>query len=77
MRFAKLFDLQDKEQVLLTVGFDEESDEYKLNIESDFGDAKAKIQLGFAEEEHALNAMDKYDIKTAEKFRATMSVYFS
>ena len=77
MKFAKLFDLQDKEQVLLTVNYDDDDDNYKLNITTDFGNARAEMKLGFSEEERALNAMDKYKIEDAEKFRSSMSVYFT
>jgi len=79
MRFAKLIELEEKEQVLLTVVFDDEDDDapYKLNIETAFTNSTAKIELGFIQEDQALEAMDLYSLESAVKFRDSMSVYFS
>lgn len=76
MKFAKLFDLEDNEQVLVTVNYDHDSEEHKLCIRTDFESATAEMNLSFSEEIKALKAFDKYTIEDAEKSRRTLSCGF-
>ena len=76
MKFAKLFDLEDGEQVLLTVEYDDEDDQYQLVIKSDFDGATATMKLGYKEEHLALEEMEKFELDRAKKFRATMEKHF-
>ena len=50
MKFAKLFDLEDGEQVLLTVEYDDDKDQYELIFKTDFNGATASMKLGYKEE---------------------------
>jgi len=76
MKFAKLFDLEDDEQVLLTVEYDDEKDQYELVFKTDFGGATASMKLGFKDEQMALNSMEKVELKRAQEFRDSMSKHF-
>ena len=76
MKFAKLFDLDNDEQVLLTCDYNDGDDKYELSIRTDFEAGVGQIKLGFAEEEKALETMEKYEMTDAVKYRKSMSAYF-
>jgi hypothetical protein len=70
MRFAKLFDLEDGKQVLLTLcyGMTEEEEEFSLKIETKIGTCMMIQLVAFETEKEVLQAMDMYDKETAEGF---------
>ncbi len=76
MKFAKLFDLEDGEQVLLTVEYDDEKDQYELVFKTDFDGATASMKLGYKEESMALESMEKVELERAQELRSSMSKHF-
>ena len=76
MKFAKLFDLEDNEQVLVTVNYDDDSESHKLCIRTEFEKATAEMSLSYSEEKMALDALEKYTIDDAEKSRRKLSEFF-
>jgi hypothetical protein len=76
-KFAKLIELDFDEQVLLTVGYNDEDDKYELAIRTDVEGVTAQIKAGFKDEETALKAMNSYNQDNAFKFRNEMVVMLS
>jgi len=68
-RFAKLIEIENNEQVLLTVNFNNELDNYEVSIRTDFEGCAAEIKLGFDSEEKAQNVLETYSYEQAVKFR--------
>ena len=71
-KFAKLIELEDGEQVLLTVNYNDEDDNYEVKVRTDLNGATASIKLGFNEEDKALRVLEKYTKKDATKYREQM-----
>ena len=71
-KFAKLIELEDGEQVLLTVNYNDEDDNYEVKVRTDLNGATASIKLGFNEEDKALKLLEKYTKKDATKYRKQM-----
>jgi len=76
MKFAKLFDLENDEQVLLTSNYNSEDDEYEIEVRTDFKGLSAKITMSFTSEKKAKKAMESYNNDNAIAFRSQMKVYF-
>ena len=72
--FAKLFNLESNQQVLLTVNFEDDNDKeyYELKVRTNINHVEASIKLGFDTEAEALEAMDKFAQTDAVKFRLEM-----
>jgi hypothetical protein len=68
-KFAKLFDLEDDEQVLLTLDYDEEEDMHRVTIQTDFDGCEAKIRLAFNTLDKAISALNSYTKDKAIDFR--------
>lgn len=71
-KFAKLIELEDGEQVLLTVNYNDEDDNYEVEVRTDLEGVTASIKLGFNKEDKALSVLDKYSKKDALKYRNQM-----
>jgi hypothetical protein len=71
-KFAKLIELDNNEQVLLTVDYNDENDNYDVVIRTDLDGITPSIKLGFETEEKALSVMENYTAETALKFRHEM-----
>jgi len=71
-KFAKLIELENDEQVLLTLNYNDEDDIFEVEIRTDLKDVTASIKLGFDEEEKALNMLEIYTEHSAIKFRQQM-----
>jgi hypothetical protein len=71
-KFAKLIELEDGEQVLLTLNYNDEDDNYEVKVRTDLNGATASIKLGFNEEDKALELLEKYTKKDATKYREQM-----
>ena len=71
-KFAKLIELEGGEQVLLTVNYNDEDDNYEVKVRTDLNGATASIKLGFNEEDKALGILEKYTKKDATKYREQM-----
>jgi hypothetical protein len=76
MKFAKLFDLEDGEQVLVTVDYNDNEDRYELVFRTDFDGVVAQMSLGFKDEEKAVKALEKCELKRAVDFRAIITKHF-
>jgi hypothetical protein len=71
-RFAKIIELDNDEQVLLTVDYNDEDDNYEVNIRTDLKGVSASIKLGFKEESKASSMLEKYKKTDATEFRKRM-----
>ena len=71
-KFAKLIEIDNNEQVLLTVNYNDETEEYETCIRTDFEGVVAQIKLIFKEEQMAIIAMEDYTRDQAIKFRNEM-----
>ena len=71
-KFARLIEIENDEQVLLTIEYNDEDDKYEVAIRTDLDGITAQIKLGFAEEEQAVIAMNKYGQPNAQAFREEM-----
>lgn len=76
-KFAKLFDLEDGSQVLISIVQDMDDDSYKVQVRTDNNGDSAKLAFGYANKKLAIDAIDNYTIKEAQKFRdSMMQTYF-
>ncbi len=71
-KFAKLIELENNEQVLLTLNYNDEDDNFEVEVRTDLKGVAASIKLGFDEEEKALNMLEKYTEESAIKYRNEM-----
>ena len=71
-KFAKIIELEDDNQVLLTYSYNDEEDSDELQIRTDVKGTIAKITLGFSSEAEALRAMENYNLSRAIDFRNQM-----
>ena len=71
-KFAKLIELENNEQVLLTLNYNDEDDNFEVEVRTDLEGVTASIKLGFNEEEKALNMLEKYKKDDAMKYRNEM-----
>jgi len=71
-KFAKLIELENNEQVLLTLNYNDEDDNYEVEVRTDLEGVTASIKLGFNEEEKALIMLEKYTEESAIKYRSEM-----
>ena len=71
-KFAKLIELKNNEQVLLTLNHDDENDSFKVEVRTDLEGLTASINLEFDDEEKALNMLEKYTKESAIKYRNEM-----
>jgi hypothetical protein len=81
MKFAKLFDLENDQQVLLIRSYcyndEDNSESFDLTIRTDVGDAVAKITYGYNTEEEADKVINEYNENDARMFRVDMEKMFS
>ena len=71
-KFAKLIELENNEQVLLTLNYNDEDDNFEVEVRTDLEGVTASIKLGFNEEEKALKMLEKYKKDDAIKYRSEM-----
>ena len=71
-KFAKLIELGNDEQVLLTLNYNDEDDIYEVEIRTDLEGVAASMKLGYDEEFKALETLKKYGKGDAEKYRQQM-----
>jgi hypothetical protein len=71
-KFAKLIELEDGEQVLLTLNYNDEDDNYEVEVRTDLEGVTASIKLGFNKEDKALKVLDRYSKEDALKYRNQM-----
>ena len=71
-KFAKLIELDNDEQVLLTVNYNDDDDNYEVAIRTDLEGCVVQIKLGFDSEEKANKVIETYSQEQAVKFRSKM-----
>ena len=71
-KFAKLIELENNEQVLLTLNYNDKDDNFEVEVRTDLEGVTASIKLRFNEEEKALNMLEKYKKDDAIKYRSEM-----
>lgn len=76
-KFAKLIELENDEQVLLTVSHNEDNDNYEVFITTDFEECVAEIKLGFDSKEKAIKVLETYSQEEAVKFRSEIVAMLS
>lgn len=72
-KFAKLIDLENGEQVLLTKSFNEQKKTFKVSVATDFEKAFLEIGGEFFEEHKANEMINNYTKEMAVEFRAVMA----
>lgn len=76
-KFAKLIELDNDEQVLLTVNYNDDDDNLEVFIRTDLEGCVAQIKLGFDSEETANKVLETYSQEQAVKFRSEMVAMLS
>lgn len=76
-KFAKLIELDNDEQVLLTVNHNDDEDNYEVFIRTDFEGWVAQIKLGFDTKEKAIKVLETYSQEEALKFRSKIAAMLS
>ena len=77
MKFAKLFDLENDEQVLVVKDYDNDREKDIVTVSTDFEAARAAATYSFKDEETQLKMFDSFDIESAKRFRTAMEADFS
>lgn len=67
-QFAKLFDVQDGHQVLVTKEFNNEDDSFDIDVRTNYGGVKATITGGYDSEAKRDQMFDEYDEVKAREF---------
>jgi hypothetical protein len=63
-KFARLIELENNEQVLLTIEYNDEKEMHELVQRTEIDGMVAKIAHGYKTEEIAVKNMDKFSFKT-------------
>ena len=71
-KFAKLFDLPDGSQILVTLDIDGYSDDHKVCQRTDMDGLTCNVDIGFATEEKAQACFDEYGQEQAEALKQTI-----
>ena len=71
-KFAKIIELENENQVLLTVDYDDDEDNYKVRIRTDLDSCVMQISSGFETREKATNILNIYSQEKAILFREEM-----
>lgn len=71
-KFAKLITFKTNEQVLLTIHYNSENDNYEVAIRTDLEGCSMQVVLKFKDEIEAINALKNYNLKHAKAFRKKM-----
>ena len=77
MKFAKLFDLENDEQVLLDMSYDNDTEKDIVEVITDIVLARASVKYSFKETDSAIKFFETFDIESAKKFRIVMEADFS
>lgn len=72
MKFAKLIELENNEQVLLTTDYNDDTEKHEVKITTDLETCRASIKLSFDKEESVIEILEKYSLKEAGLFRSEM-----
>jgi hypothetical protein len=76
IKFAKVFDLKNQEQLLICKAFDD--DQYSITASIQLDNIDLKATFGCSDEEKRDRDFDKYDIVSAEKtYKALMKEFIN
>lgn len=67
-KFAKLFEINDRDQVLVTVGENNDEDKFELVQRTDIDGLVLQMAIGFKTEEAMDAALVDYNLDNAQKF---------
>lgn len=73
-KFARIIELDNDEQVLLTVNYKQDSDEYEVEVRTEFEGSSAKVVTVFKDKEEAEHFMLNLPQEFAVNFRQKMSL---
>lgn len=76
-KFAKLFKLDNNEQILLTYNYNIEKDKFEVSIITPINDCITGMTLGFISQENAFDFIENYSHEQAVKFRSRMEKLFT
>lgn len=71
-KFAKIIELNNGDQVLLYIEYNDKSDLYELHIKTTYDGIEFAIKIESKEREKALKAMENYEENNALNFRQSM-----
>ena len=69
-KFAKLIDLEDNAQVLLTYMYDSDDDTHYLNLSTMYDDFMGEMKLEYETEDAARKIMDDFSVEAARELRS-------
>lgn len=72
MKFAKLIELENDEQVLLITDYNDDDEKHEVKIITDLDTCRASIKLSFESEEVVKEILEKYSEEKAILFRKEM-----
>lgn len=76
-KFAKVFDLENGEQVLVTACYDPIDEDFKLKMQTEFdGCTMATTEMAFDEGEEAMDVLHGFTMEKARAFRDDMLLLF-
>ncbi|WP_299163305.1 hypothetical protein [uncultured Tenacibaculum sp.] len=70
--FARLFELPNNNQVLLTLEYDNEDNSFEIKVRSEINGATASLSFGFDTEEKALKMLEEFNLLNAKNARNEM-----
>lgn len=76
-KFAKLFELDNNIQVLVSKSHNSNENLYEINIRTDFGEMSASATISFEDEGKCCEAIEDYSKENAIAFRNEMERLFS
>lgn len=76
-QFARLFELENNEQVLLTSNYNDMDDKFEVEVRTDLDDCVAKITIVFDDPIKAYDYIKSHTMKTAVQFRQSMIDIFN
>ena len=76
MKFAKVFDLENDEQVLVVKDYDNDEEKDIVRVSTDFDGSRVSLIFSFDDEKSQLKNFDSFDIQKAKDFRDTIESNF-
>jgi hypothetical protein len=71
-KFAKLIELDNQEQVLIYLFYNDDDEVYEMHIRTDFEDLVAQSKMTFKNQEAAIKALEGYSHEKALKYRTEL-----
>lgn len=77
MKFARLFELEDQQQVLLKSEYNEKDKSFILKLSTYIKGVTTSTDFSFSSEEESIIAMNKFTLEQAIKFRRSLVGVFT